>query len=123
MAGIQRLQLGQGPGADIAGGIGAAIEPPVMKQRDPSIGGGGNIHFDHLRAEPLGDAYLLKVLPLVQERIDTLEAFFELTNALAERNPCCTEYDIYGSGSDVVIDPDEDYWPRLIPSLGVVWKF
>lgn len=33
--------------------------------------------LERLRREPLSDAYLLKVLPLVQERIDTLEAFFE----------------------------------------------
>ena len=30
-----------------------------------------------LRSEPLSDAHLLAVLPLVQERIDTLEAFFD----------------------------------------------
>lgn len=33
--------------------------------------------LERLRKEPLSDAYMLKVLPLVQERIDTLEAFFE----------------------------------------------
>lgn len=33
--------------------------------------------LERLRREPLRDAYLLKVLPLVQERIDTLEAFFD----------------------------------------------
>jgi glutamyl-tRNA synthetase len=32
---------------------------------------------DRLRAGPLSDERLLAVLPLVQERIDTLEAFFE----------------------------------------------
>ena len=53
----------------------------------------------------------------------TLETFFEMTNALGERNPCCTEYDIYGGGTDVRIGRDEDYWPRLIPSFGVLWKF
>jgi glutamyl-tRNA synthetase len=30
-----------------------------------------------LRGEPLSDAHLLEVLPLVQERVDTLEGFFE----------------------------------------------
>jgi len=30
-----------------------------------------------LREEPLSDAHLLEVLPLVQERVDTLEGFFE----------------------------------------------
>ncbi len=33
--------------------------------------------LDRLRRGPLSDEYLLEVLPLVQERIDTLEAFFE----------------------------------------------
>jgi glutamyl-tRNA synthetase len=32
---------------------------------------------DRLRAEALSDEHLLEILPLVQERIDTLEAFFE----------------------------------------------
>jgi len=33
--------------------------------------------LERLRREPLADEYMLKVLPLVQERIDTLEAFFD----------------------------------------------
>ena len=33
--------------------------------------------LERLRREPLSDAYMLAVLPLVQERIDTLEAFFD----------------------------------------------
>jgi outer membrane receptor protein involved in Fe transport len=53
----------------------------------------------------------------------TLEAFFEMTNALAQRNECCVEYDVGASAGEPVIDADVDYWPRLIPSLGVVWKF
>ncbi|CAG0941474.1 hypothetical protein GPROT2_01325 [Gammaproteobacteria bacterium] len=53
----------------------------------------------------------------------TLEAFFELTNALARRNPCCTSYEVQGSGSAVTLDRDVDYWPRLIPNLGVAWRF
>ncbi len=32
--------------------------------------------LERLRAGPLGDDYLLEVLPLVQERVDTLEGFF-----------------------------------------------
>jgi hypothetical protein len=53
----------------------------------------------------------------------TLEAFFEMTDALGERNPYGTDYGVSGSGSDLLIDKDVDYWPRLIPSLGVTWKF
>lgn len=33
--------------------------------------------LERLRREPLSDAHLLRVLPLVQERIDTLEGFFD----------------------------------------------
>ncbi len=33
--------------------------------------------LERLRREPLSDDYLLKVLPLVQQRVDTLEAFFD----------------------------------------------
>src|SRR5262245_41499698 len=33
--------------------------------------------LERLRREPLSDEYLLRVLPLVQERVDTLEAFFD----------------------------------------------
>jgi glutamyl-tRNA synthetase len=33
--------------------------------------------LERLRREPLSDEYMLKVLPLVQERVDTLEAFFD----------------------------------------------
>jgi glutamyl-tRNA synthetase len=33
--------------------------------------------LERLRREPLSDDYLLRVLPLVQERVDTLEAFFD----------------------------------------------
>ncbi len=53
----------------------------------------------------------------------TLEVFLELTNALGRPNPCCTEYAVYGSGDALVLDADEDYWPRWIPSAGVSWKF
>jgi glutamyl-tRNA synthetase len=33
--------------------------------------------LSRLRQEPFSDGYLLEVLPLVQERVDTLEAFFD----------------------------------------------
>jgi outer membrane receptor protein involved in Fe transport len=53
----------------------------------------------------------------------TLEAFFEVTNALVQRNPCCTEYEVSAPGGVPVIDRDLDYWPRIIPSFGVLWTF
>jgi hypothetical protein len=52
-----------------------------------------------------------------------LELSFELTNSLARRNPCCTEYTVTAPGGVPLIDRDEDYWPRLVPSAGVLWKF
>ena len=63
----------------------------------------------------------------VMRRIDlqnsTLETFFEMTNALAHRNACCTDYEVSGSASEPIIGADQKYWPRLIPSIGVLWKF
>jgi hypothetical protein len=53
----------------------------------------------------------------------SLELWFELTNALGRRNPCCTEYTVTAPGGVTLIDRDEDYWPRFIPSVGVLWKF
>jgi outer membrane receptor protein involved in Fe transport len=53
----------------------------------------------------------------------TLEAFFEVTNTLLQRNECCTEYEVTAPAGVPVIDRDLDYWPRIIPSLGVLWKF
>jgi outer membrane receptor protein involved in Fe transport len=52
-----------------------------------------------------------------------LEAFFELNNALARRNECCTDYDVTAPGGVTVIDRDVKNWPRLVPNFGVVWKF
>lgn len=53
----------------------------------------------------------------------TLEAFFEMTNALARGNDCCTDYEIEATAGGPVIIEDRDHWPRLIPSLGVLWRF
>jgi hypothetical protein len=53
----------------------------------------------------------------------TLEAFFEVSGALAQRNECCVEYEVFEVGGEPVIDKDVDNWPRIIPSLGVIWKF
>jgi len=53
----------------------------------------------------------------------TLEAFFEMTNALGQRNPCCSNYEVHDSGGTLTLDRDFDYWLRLIPNLGVTWRF
>lgn len=76
-------------------------------------------------AERYGDYNSLDLR--VQRRFDlpdsTLEAFFELTNALVQRNACCTEYEVSAPAGQPMIDADTDYWPKIIPSLGVLWKF
>lgn len=53
----------------------------------------------------------------------TLEAFFEVTNTLVQRNPCCTEYEVSAPAGSPVIARELDYWPKIIPSFGVLWKF
>jgi glutamyl-tRNA synthetase len=47
--------------------------------------------LDRLRAEPLSDERLLEVLPLVQERIDTLEGFFEYASFFFVGEVACDE--------------------------------
>lgn len=53
-----------------------------------------------------------------------LSAFFELTNARNERNPCCTEFELESDdmGEPVLGLSRIDYLPR-VPSLGFVWSF
>jgi len=53
-----------------------------------------------------------------------LQAFVEITNLLAFRNPCCVSYTITEtSGGELRLDRDLDYWPRFVPNLGVQWRF
>ncbi len=65
----------------------------------------------------------LRVLRRYSLPASTLEVFFEMTNALARRNPCCTSYEVQGSGSAATLDRDVDYWPRLVPNFGLAWRF
>lgn len=53
-----------------------------------------------------------------------LSAFFELTNALDHRNPCCREFELEpdDAGDIVLTQSPVDYLPR-VPSLGFVWSF
>ncbi|MBW7930089.1 MAG: TonB-dependent receptor [Gammaproteobacteria bacterium] len=53
----------------------------------------------------------------------TLEAFFELGNMLGQRNQCCTRYEVRVDGAAAVLDRDVEHWLRLIPNLGVSWRF
>lgn len=53
-----------------------------------------------------------------------LQAFVEFTNLLGFRNTCCLEYEVAGDGpEDFRLVRDEDYWPRFVPNLGVLWRF
>ncbi|MBN8281516.1 MAG: TonB-dependent receptor, partial [Gammaproteobacteria bacterium] len=53
-----------------------------------------------------------------------LEAFLEVTNVLALENPCCVEYVVEEDGDgNPVLRGDNDYWPRFVPNLGVLWRF
>lgn len=53
-----------------------------------------------------------------------LEAYFEVSNIFAERNPCCTEYEVSAApGGALRVERDLDYWPKMVPSLGVLWRF
>lgn len=53
-----------------------------------------------------------------------LEAFFEVTGALAQGNECCVEYEVRDrGGGELALDKDVDEWPPIIPSLGVLWRF
>lgn len=65
----------------------------------------------------------LRVLRRYTLPASTLEAFFEVTNALIQRNPCCTEYEVSDTGDGFVIEAETDHWPKIIPSFGVVWTF
>lgn len=66
------------------------------------------------------DVYIMRRFELEDS---TLDAFFEVTNLLWQRNYCCTQYEVTQNDGVTVIDRDLDYWPRFIPSLGVLWRF
>lgn len=51
----------------------------------------------------------------------SLSTFFELTNALDRRNPCCTAYDLDEETLGLDLET-KTFLPRF-PSLGFVWKF
>lgn len=54
----------------------------------------------------------------------SLEGYLEVSNIFAERNPCCTDYEVRDAGGGALtIARDWDYWPGLVPSFGVLWRF
>jgi len=54
----------------------------------------------------------------------TLNAFFEVSNALNRENPCCEDisYETAADGT-VLLETETRTWLPLIPSIGVLWKF
>ncbi len=67
------------------------------------------------------DLRVSRRFPLSRGEID---AFIEVTNALAEHNPCCVQYNVT-TAPDGSIDLGASVrnWPEIVPSLGVLWKF
>jgi hypothetical protein len=52
-----------------------------------------------------------------------LLAWFEATNATARRNPCCVEYEVIGAPGSYALDAERRVWPRIVPSLGVLYSW
>ena len=77
-------------------------------------------------AERIGDFSSLDLrvsrrFPLAKGEID---AFVELTNALASANPCCVQYNVTSEpGGNIDLGASVRNWPELVPSLGVLWKY
>ncbi|MCH9026202.1 MAG: TonB-dependent receptor [Proteobacteria bacterium] len=54
----------------------------------------------------------------------TLAAFFELTNALNRRNPCCSDFDLEEDSAGIsFLEKNEDDWLPLLPALGFLYEF
>ena len=53
-----------------------------------------------------------------------LDVFLEVTNLLSRENECCIEYSITRSPDGApVLDEEVDHWLRLVPSIGVLWRY
>ena len=67
------------------------------------------------------DLRVSRRFPLSRGEID---AFFEVTNAFGNHNPCCVQYNVT-TAPDGSIDLGASVrdWPEFVPSLGVLWKF
>jgi hypothetical protein len=53
-----------------------------------------------------------------------LDLFLEVTNLLSRENECCIEYSITrGPAGAPVLDEEVDHWLRLVPSIGVLWRY
>ncbi len=52
-----------------------------------------------------------------------LEVFLDVTNMLLFENPCCVEYRVVSAPGGPQVERKEDYWPRIVPNLGIYWRF
>ena len=53
-----------------------------------------------------------------------LTLFLEVTNLTNRQNVCCADFDLEedADGNDV-LDAGRDFWPPLLPAIGVLWEF
>jgi len=95
---------------------------PATLAPDPDatieIGPRNSTRYDSFRSVDLRAAYSFALG-------DTrLQAFVEVVNLFALKNPCCVEYTVVDDGAGgTVLREDFDYWPRIVPNLGVIWRF
>ena len=57
-------------------------------------------------------------------RRGTLSVFAEVSNLTNRRNVCCSDFDIEedATGNDM-LDLSDDFWPPLLPAIGILWEF
>ncbi len=54
----------------------------------------------------------------------TLSTFFELTNVLNKRNPCCSDFDLEDDNTGVpFLETNQDDWLPLLAALGFLYEF
>ena len=66
------------------------------------------------------DVRVTRAFPLSR---GVLDVFVEVTNALSQTNPCCTEYVVRRDDRGLNVRADTDDWLPLVPSAGVLWRF
>lgn len=53
-----------------------------------------------------------------------LETFVDITNVLAWKNPCCVDDELVTTPSgEYRLVREYDVWPRIVPNIGVAWRF
>jgi hypothetical protein len=65
----------------------------------------------------------LRVSRSFELRRGDLDVFAEVTNALNQRNACCTDFSYAYPDGQLVLEREYRHWLPLVPSVGVLWKF